>query len=93
MSGKVKDNPGSGQIWNLILGVFRGEAVPNCSRNFRSVYIFSGASSGQRLHQNSIRTLLRQHSMQQRQVSKRLPTADHPRNVARNDVPVWVGLL
>jgi len=25
MSGKMKDSPGSGQIWTLILGVFRGE--------------------------------------------------------------------
>ena len=39
MSGKMKDNPGSGQIWNLILGVFEAEAAPNCTRIFCSEYI------------------------------------------------------
>jgi len=26
MSGKMKTNPGSGRIWNLIVGVFRGSS-------------------------------------------------------------------
>ena len=39
MSGKMKDNPGSGQIWNLIVGVFRAEAAPNCPIIFCIEYI------------------------------------------------------
>ena len=45
------------------------------------------------------RTLLRQHSavcklqLQQRQVSKCLPTADHPKNAASNGVWVWARLF
>jgi len=31
MDGKMKDNQGSGQIWNLTLSVFSAEAVPNYS--------------------------------------------------------------
>jgi len=36
-----KDNPDSGQVWNLILDVFRGEAAHTCNypRNFCSEYI------------------------------------------------------
>jgi len=35
----MKDNPGSFQIWNLILGVLRKEAAHNFPRNFCSEYI------------------------------------------------------
>ena len=96
MDGKMKDNQGSGQIWNLILSVFSAEAVPNCSRIFlkrvQRVYsLTSAVDSDCSLQQNSARiehcygsTRCSMH----RQVSKRLPTADHPRNAARNDVRV-----
>ena len=93
MSGKMKDNPGSGQIWNLILGVFRAEAAL-IAQEFFAASIFSDVSSGQRLQlaaeQRPDRTLLRQHSMQHAASSFpnvcRLLTSDHPRNAARNDL-------
>jgi len=57
--------------------------------------IFRGICSGQRLQQNSAWTLLygssaAAFSSLQLAVafSKRLPTADHPKNAARNDVQV-----
>ena len=65
MSGKMKDNPGSVQVWNLNLGIFRAEA--DTAQDFFAASIFSGVSSGQRLQlaaeQRPDRTLLRQHSM------------------------------
>ena len=66
MSGKMKDNPGSGQIWNLILGVFRAEAAL-IAQEFFAASIFSDVSSGQRLQlaaEQRPDRLLRQLSMQ-----------------------------
>ena len=95
MSGKMKANLGSGRIWNLIMGVFRGGLLgapsPNRSSNFCSEYILwheqwtldSDCSRTAPGHCcGSTQQLL------QRQVSKRLPTAGHPRNTAHNDVRV-----
>jgi len=56
-----------------------------------TVIKFSGDSSGQRLQQNSTRTLLRQHSAVAAALSvQSLSTVDHPRNAdtASDDVLV-----
>ena len=83
----MKANPGSGRICNFIMGVFRGAApgaLPQSLNRPRNFIVWRQQRTATAAEQR--RTLLRQHSavcnlqMQQRQVSKRLPTADHPKN-------------
>jgi len=53
----MKANPGSGRIWNLIMGVLRGArgaAAPIVQQMF-AASIISGVSMGQWLQQNSVR--------------------------------------
>jgi len=44
MNDKIKANPGSGRIWNLIMGVLRGPWArgpqPSCPRSFCSEYLW-----------------------------------------------------
>jgi len=61
MSGKMKANPGSGRIWNLIMGVFRGrpqEPSPQSPRRFFSAnYSVASAVDIDCKQKNSARTL------------------------------------
>ena len=90
MSGKMRANPGSGRIWNLIVGIFRWGRRPTIAQEiFVGVYSLSST-----VDSNCCRTVPghcygSNQQLQQRQVSKCLPTTDHPRNAVRNyGVPV-----
>ena len=91
MSGIMKANPGSGRICHLIMSVFRGTLPPIVQEIFAASILYIilwhqqwTATTAEQCPDTALST----QQLQPRQVSKRLSTADHPRNAARNDVQV-----